>query len=412
MDKDSEFLSFPTIYCGETRPDNKERHTPVHYSTICKLELRSQDKRVAQSVPNIFYKLKKLQMKQIQSSASLSLTKCKTKGKKYTAGELKSDDYVNKLINLDEGFRVLKNLRGSPTYFEKCKKDLFAMIRQLGNPTWFCSFSAAETRWSQLLKILARLVKKKNLTDEEIANMTWQQKSNFIQKDPVTCARNFEHMVQLFRRDVLKSNIGEIVDFFYRVEFQQRGSPHIHALFWVKHSPQNEKSANEEVVDFVDKYIACANDNSSDELKDLVNLQLHRHAKTCKKQGHKICRFNFPLPPIPFTMILEPLIESWFEEEELKKIKQRSDDIKTLLDEMKYGENITFETFIEKLQFTEDQYIQAILYSLKRPTLLLKRAPYEIRINNYNTNLLQAWGANMDIQFVLDAYACAVFILS
>lgn len=28
----------------------------------------------------------------------------------------------------------------------RCKKDLFAMIRQLGNPTWFCSFSAAERR--------------------------------------------------------------------------------------------------------------------------------------------------------------------------------------------------------------------------------------------------------------------------
>ena len=62
--------------------------------------------------------------------------------------------------------------------------------------------------------------------------MTWQEKSHFIQKDPVTCARNFEHMVQLFIKDVFKSNlmpIGEIVDFFYRVEFQQRN--YIHALF-------------------------------------------------------------------------------------------------------------------------------------------------------------------------------------
>ena len=45
--------------------------------------------------------------------------------------------------------------------------------------------------------------------------MTWEQKSDFIQKDAVTCARNFEHMVQLFIRDVLKSNvmpIGEIAD--------------------------------------------------------------------------------------------------------------------------------------------------------------------------------------------------------
>ena len=58
IDKDSEFLSFPSIFCGKRRA-NHERLLPVHYSTICKWELRSQDRRVAQSVPNIFYKLKK-----------------------------------------------------------------------------------------------------------------------------------------------------------------------------------------------------------------------------------------------------------------------------------------------------------------------------------------------------------------
>ena len=132
MDKYSEYLSFLTIFCGKR---SKERKIPVPYSTVCKWELRCQDRRVAMSVPNIFYKLKKLQIKQIQDTASISLRKCKTKGKNYTAGDLKSEDYLNKLVHLDEGFRVLKNVRGSPPYFEKCKKDLFAMIRQLGNPT-------------------------------------------------------------------------------------------------------------------------------------------------------------------------------------------------------------------------------------------------------------------------------------
>ena len=90
--------------------------------------------------------------------------------------------------------------------------------------------------------------------------MTWEQKSNLVQKDPVTCARNFEHMVQLFIRDVLKSSvmpIGEIGDYFYRIEFQQRGSPHIHGLFWVKDAPQYEKSPNAGNVTFVDKYVTC-----------------------------------------------------------------------------------------------------------------------------------------------------------
>ena len=161
MDKDSEYLSFPTIFCGKRRPDNNKRKVPVSYSTVAKWELRCQDRRVAMCVPNIFYKLKKLQIKQIQNTASIALRKCKTKGKKYTAGELKSENYLNKLVHLDEGFRVLKQIRASPAYFERCKRDLFAMIRQLGNPIWFCSFSAAETRWSHLLKTLGRIVEKK-----------------------------------------------------------------------------------------------------------------------------------------------------------------------------------------------------------------------------------------------------------
>jgi len=76
------------------------------------------------------------------------------------------------------------------------------MIRQLGNTTWFCSFSAAETRWTHLLKTLGTIVDRKEYTDVEIKQMTWEQKSDFIQKDAVTRARNFEHMVQLFIRDL------------------------------------------------------------------------------------------------------------------------------------------------------------------------------------------------------------------
>ena len=71
---------------------------------------------------------------------------------------------------------------------------------------------------------------------DDINNMTWQQKSDLMLNYSVICATNFEHMVQLLKEDVLTSNlipIGEKVYLFHRVEFQQRGLPHIHALFWV-----------------------------------------------------------------------------------------------------------------------------------------------------------------------------------
>ena len=115
-------------------------------------------------------------------------------------------------------------------------------------------------------------------------------------------------MVQLFIHNFIKSSchpIGEVVDFFYRVEFQQRGSPHIHGIFWIKNAPEYGKDCDEDIIKFVDSYVSCKAD--SDDLSNLVNLRRHKHSKTCKKRGHPICRFNFPLPPMPKTMILEPL---------------------------------------------------------------------------------------------------------
>ena len=37
--------------------------------------------------------------------------------------------------------------------------------------------------------------------------------------------------------------------------------------------------------------------------------------------------------------------------------------------------------------------------------MLLKREPNEQNVNNYNASVMLAWQANMDIQYVLDAYA-------
>ncbi len=50
------------------------------------------------------------------------------------------------------------------------------------------------------------------------------------------------------------------------------------------------------------------------DLTDLVNLQRHKHFKTCKKRGYAVCRFNFPLPLMPRTMIQQPLSETELDE--------------------------------------------------------------------------------------------------
>ena len=67
----AEYLSFPTIICGKTRPNNKERFHKVHTSEIFKWELCAVDTRVIPHFLYIFGKSKHLQVKHVIEKMSL-----------------------------------------------------------------------------------------------------------------------------------------------------------------------------------------------------------------------------------------------------------------------------------------------------------------------------------------------------
>ena len=189
---------------------------------------------------------------------------------------------------------------------EKTTTTFFAMIRQLSLPTWFMSLSAADTRWTDLLRMIAKLNNGVEYSEKEIDNLTWLEKTKLVQKDPVTFSRYFDHWVQEFLNTVLKGicdPLGKVKDFFYRVEFQQRGYPQIHMLVWIEHAPTLEKNSEQEIVQFVDNYLTCNADN--EETASLVKWQTHKYSRTCRKKGK------------PRTMLIYPL------EEEVEKYKKK-----------------------------------------------------------------------------------------
>ena len=414
-DKYSEELAYPGIFLGQKRPDNDSRITPVHYSEICKSELRRSDRRAAICVENIFFKTKKLQMKILLGKSQVALRKCHRNNRLIKAGQLKQQGAIEKLIHHDEGFKFLRALRGSPPYFQKAKKDLFAMIRQLGSASLFCSFSSAETQWIHLLRILGQLVDKKEYTDNELENLNWQEKCRLIQSDPVTCARHFDYQINQFLRNFLLSDaapLGKIADWFYRVEYQQRGSPHIHMLIWLENAPTFGIDSDKNVIAFINKVITCQKPTDNPDLLKLVNRQIHRHSHTCRKKSKTECRFNYPQPPMKATTILYPIDVDEEAHNQLKQLKEIWKKIKKQLNDMKEGEDITVDKLLLNLNVSEETYLLAIRSNLNSPTIFLKRQPNELRVNNYNASCLSAWRANMDIQFVLDIYACAMYIVS
>ena len=407
-DPHAEYLAFPTIFCGQKRLENTERFVPVYYSDICKWELRCVDRRVAVHIPNIFYKMKKLQTEQVCNKVHLAVRRCKTKGKSFTAGFILKDNMGESLLKLDEGYRIFRTIRNSPQYWENQKKEVFAMIRQLGIPTLFMSLSANDLYWKELISTLGRLIDKKDYTEDlKNGTLSWQTRARLVQSDPVTCVRHFDHRVSQFIETVLKSPaspFGVLKDYFYRVEFQQRGSPHIHMLAWIENAPKYAENEEHDVLDYIDKVASCSGDIPS-EIQEVLEFQKHKHSRACRKGGKPVCRFGIPFPPMRETTIIQP-----YDGENRSVYEEHYNVIQDHLNKLE--NDVTFEEFLEIVGLSETDYMMAVQTSVKTKKIFLKRRPIESRINPYMRDLLGVWKANHDIQFILDAYACAMYIVS
>ena len=103
------------------------------------------------------------------------------------------------------------------------------------------------------------------------------------------------------------SPLGKIKHWFYRVEYQQRGSPHVHMLIWLENAPVFGVDKDEDVIAFIDQIITCSKPENNATLLELVNRQTHRHSHTCPKKSKSVCRFNYPQLPMRSKQILYPL---------------------------------------------------------------------------------------------------------
>ena len=231
------------------------------------------------------------------------------------------------------------------------------MIRQLGTPTFFFTVSAADMKWPEVIQNIAKQYGQ-IYTDQEVADLSFEERSKWLRQNPVTAARHFQFRLDTFFKSFLKSSahpLGEIVDYAIRIEFQNRGSPHAHCVLWVKDAPKFGQDPNDIVCAFIDKYISCKLPREEGKIRELVlAVQQHRHSTYCKKRGK--CRFNFPHPPSSCT-----LIAGQGENEEIIKAASNTlQKVKAVLNEYSKSEDLTLDTLLEKAEVSKTDYERAL----------------------------------------------------
>lgn len=213
------------------------------------------------------------------------------------------------------------NLRGTRAYWRQRCSELIQMVRQLGTPTIFFTLSAADYHWPDLFRILSPDTDP-NLLDE-------RQRSTLMHENPSTVAWFFQKRCDIFMKKFM-TRFFPVKDFWYRFEWQFRGSPHIHGLLWLENAPgcNDIDSLNDQararIVEYFDRLVsACINEryivvpqtnpcrrrysdlNQAEITSDLDRLlsAVQRHSRCgpyCmrKKRSTRLltCRFGFPIP--------------------------------------------------------------------------------------------------------------------
>ena len=106
--------------------------------------------------------------------------------------------------------------------------EVTAMVKQLGVPTFFLTLSCADLRWNDMFYVIykAHVI---DISEDEINGMSYSDRCKLLNRNPVIVARHFQYRVELFFKVVdLDDPLGKTNHYAIKVEFQVRGSPHIH----------------------------------------------------------------------------------------------------------------------------------------------------------------------------------------
>ncbi|GFR21211.1 ATP-dependent DNA helicase [Trichonephila clavata] len=249
---------------------------------------------------------------------------------------------------VDDVHLYLKNLRGSAAYWRTSLNELLAQIRCLGPPTYFLTFSCNDINWLDMRKSLLIADGRPMDNPQDLDKIATQR---LIEQYPVIVSRHFMYRFNALMKFMLNNNQvlnNRIKDYWWRIEFQNRGSPHVHMVVWVEGHASFD---TEEGLQQLNKVCSCELPPEASELHDLIKKnQLHKHTHTCYKNSSEspTCRFGFPRKECTETRL----------------VSHSSDEF------IRNGDRIC----------------------------ILKRGPEDGWVNNYNPTLIKVWNANMDIQ--------------
>ena len=202
-DPNFEAMSNPDKFPYGTGTYSTNRPRKLTYRKYFNQRLLDVDGRFARDLDYLFVAQYIVEAKQVHDDGNNFVWRQKP-SRHFTASQARDKNVMSQYVRQNKAYSFMKNIRGSPPYYQRTFYDLLAMVRQLGTPTWFFTLSAADLKWPDMIQTIAKQYGVL-YTDEEVAALTFNDKSNWLKRNPVTAARHFHYRLTLLFQSFLKS---------------------------------------------------------------------------------------------------------------------------------------------------------------------------------------------------------------
>jgi ATP-dependent DNA helicase PIF1 len=235
-------------------------------------------------------------------------------------------------------------LPGTRPYWSAASRKLKAQIRDPNckSPHLFFTVSAADIHWPDLHQHMP--VHPGPPPENENEQEAYRRRAASLNDNPAIAAYYFQKRWQIFYEVVVKPQLN-VVDYWWRFEWQHRGSSHIHGFLWLRDAPSvedlklNDDQSVHQFVTFWDHLVSTWNpkpthppapahpssrafstlSDTQQELVELIN-RVQRHAKCSsyclrrdKTTREEVCRFRFPQDLRDLTELIQKEGESILE---------------------------------------------------------------------------------------------------
>lgn len=297
LEKNLDLLAFPHLFPHGVNGLHAFRKIPITPLDYFQQRLMSSSKRFAGNTDFLFYALSVIDSYRAKQKVSVCCAM------KRQGGNVNNSDVFEEL-----GIRAphvyMSSIRGSSSYWRQYTGDVLAMIKQLGIPSFFFTFSFDDLNSDDCVNSLWKAKYGANVPNVKPGDIPYDERKALLNDFPIVAAKHFSMRLTKLLAFLKNQSVAifgkKLIDYTIRIEFQARGSPHCHSLLWFEEAPDWNFP---EGIKFLEENVSCSLNSAN---KDLVlKYQRHRHAKSCFKRQNRICRFTYPKPARTETLIFE-----------------------------------------------------------------------------------------------------------